>query len=221
MTNYDLYRLANFIVNKDVYAQSMSSTEFDLELKSKNQRHFRKRLGLPEAFNPGSATEGAGMNRLVESDLLPFLVTETKNPVAGVVTPTYGWYYMLDFYTADSITSDLLSTEEVSSRINNYILEPTTQHIAAYRVSTGLKVLPSTITGITLIYYRKPIDPVFNIITNPVTLEMSYDVATAIELEWDDGNKLDILSMILQDLGINLQRGDLQQMANKLIQTGK
>ena len=222
MTNFDLYKLVNFIVNKDVYAQSMSDTEFELELKSKNQRHFRRRLGLPEAFNPGSASEGAGMNRLVESDLLPFLVTETKNPVAGIISPTYlSWYYMLDFYTADSITSDLLATEEISSRLNNFILEPTIYHIAAYRVPTGLKVLPTTITSVTLVYYRKPIDPVFKVITDPVTLEMSYDINNVMELEWDDGNKLDVLNMILQDLGINLQRGDIDQMAAKLIQTGK
>lgn len=222
MTNFDLYKLINFIVNKDVYAQSMSITEFELELIAKNQRHFRKRLGLPEAFNPGSASEGAGMNRLVETDLRPFLVAETKNPNnEGLIMPTYSWYYLLDFYTADSISSDLLSIEEISSRVNNYILEPTASHIAGVLMATGFKVYPSSVTGVTMIYYRKPKDPKITISTDPVTLAMTYNAGASTELEWDDGNKLDILNLILQDLGINLARGDIQQMANKMIQTGK
>ena len=52
-----------------------------------------------------------------------------------------------------------------------------------------------------------------------MTLELTYGVS--VELEWDDGSKLDILNMILQDMGLNIERGDVQQMAAKLIQTGK
>ena len=218
MTNFDLYKLLNYTVNKDIYAQAISPDEFGRELVSKNLRHFRKRLGLPETYIPGSANEGAGVTRLTESDLLPFLVENAYVPVAGVVTLT-NWYYINNFWTSTSRTSDLISQEEISDRLRNYITAPTTLHIAAYMVKVGLKVFPSTLTSVTVSYYRRPVDPTFVTSVNPVTLELTYGVS--VELEWDDGNKLDVLNMILQDMGLNIERGDVQQMANKLIQTGK
>lgn len=221
MTNFDLYKLLNFIVNKDVYSKAIAPPQFDLELKSKNLRLMRKRLGLPETYIPGAANEGAGVTRLTDTDLLPFLVEETLNPVDGVLVLTTGWYYILDWYTSTSRTSDLISYDEISNRLRNYITAPTELHPAAYIVKTGLKVYPTTIVGATVIYYRKPADPVFTTITNPTTLELEYDAGNSVELEWDDGSKLDILNMILQDMGLNIERGDVQQMANKLIQTGK
>lgn len=221
MTNFDLYKLLNFIVNKDVYSRAITPDQFDLELKSKNLRLMRKRLGLPETYIPGAANEGAGVNQMTDKDLLPFLVEQTLNPTAGVLVLTTGWYYILDWYTTTSITSDLISYEEVSNRLRNYITAPTALHPAGYIVPTGLKVYPTTITGVTVIYYRKPVTPVFATTINSTTLVLEYNVAGSVELEWDDSAKLDILNMILQDMGLNIERGDVQQMAAKLIQTGK
>lgn len=221
MNNFQLYKLLNFIINKDVYAQAIKPDEFDLELKSKNLRHFRKRLGLPETYIPGTANEGAGVTRLTDRDLLPFLVEEIKNPVSGVITLTSTWYYINDFYTDISITSDLISLEEVSNRLRNYITAPTSLHPAAYIVPQGLKVFPVTITNVTVNYYRTPATPVFQTITNTTTLDIEYDTTNSVELEWDDASKFDILSMILQDMGVNVERWDLQQIAAKLIQQGK
>lgn len=222
MTNFDLYKLLNFVVNKDVYSRAITPEQFDLELKAKSPRLMRKRLGLPETYIPGAANEGAGVNRMTDTDLLPFLVEQTiAAPTAGILVLTTGWYYILDWYTATSVTADLISYEEVSNRINNYITKPTTLHPAAYIVPTGLKVFPTNITNAKVIYYRKPVTPVFATTINPVTLRLEYNVAGSVELEWEDGAKLDILSMILQDMGLNIERGDVQQMAAKLIQTGK
>ena len=219
MNNWYLYKLLNFIVNKDVYAQAISPSEMQLELQSKNIRHFRKRLGLPETYIPGSANEGVGVNRITEGDLLPFLVEETKNPVSGVITLSANWYYILDFYTSSSISSEIIGIEEISRRLNNYITKPTTLHLASYIVSAGLKVYPASVTNVVVLYYREPVTPTFVTSVNPVTLELQY--GTSVELEWDYGNKLDILNMILQDMGYNIERGDIEQYAAKLVQTGK
>ena len=219
MNNFDLYKILNFVVNKDVYAQAISPSEMQLELQANNLRHFRKRLGLPETYIPGSANEGVGVNRITEGDLLPFLVEETICPVNGVVTLKSTWYYIDDFYTSSSITSDLLTSGELSSRLRNYITTPTTSHIVAKMIKAGLKVYPINLPNVTVSYYRIPVTPTFVTTVNPVTLELTY--GTSVELEWDDPNKLGVLSLILQDLGYNVERGDIEQFANKLIQTGK
>ena len=220
MTNFELYQLLNFIVNKDVYSKAIAPPQFDLELKSKNLRLMRKRLGLPETYIPGAANEGAGVNQMTDTDLLPFLVEQTLNPTNGVLVLTDGWYYILDWYTTVSITSDKISYEEVSNRLRNYITAPTLEHPIGYIVKTGLKVYPANLTGATVIYYRKPVTPVFKTVVGS-DLKLTYDTVNSVELEWDDGSKLDILNMILQDMGLNIERGDVQQMAAKLIQQGK
>jgi hypothetical protein len=221
MTNFDLYKLINFIVNKDIYAQAVSPAEFDLELKSKNMRHFRKRLGLPETYIPGSANQGVGVSRVTDADLLPFLVEEAHLPIGGVVTLTVPPYYILDFFTSASITSDLISQEEESSRRENYITKPTNLHITGRLVKGGLSMMPVSPGSVKVIFYRRPVDPVFSTTVNPVTFELTYNALGSVELEWDDGSKLDILNLILQDLGLNIERGDVQQMAVKMVQTGQ
>lgn len=221
MNNFDIYKLLNYVVNKDVYAQAISPDEFDLELKAKNIRHFRKRLGLPETYVPGSANEGAGTTRLTDKDLLPFLVEETKNPVNGVINISSNWYYIIDYYTALSVTADLMSIDEVSNRINNFITKPTAQHLAAYPVKAGLRIFPATTNNVTVLFYRTPVTPHFVTSINSTTRVLEYNTTASTELEWDDGNKMDILYMILQDMGMNIERGDVQQMAMKLIQQGK
>jgi hypothetical protein len=219
MTNFDLYKILNFVVNKDVYAQAISPSEMQLELQANNLRHFRKRLGLPETYIPGSANEGVGVNRITEGDLLPFLVEETKNPVSGVITLISNWYYINDFWTATTISTDVISTGEWSSRQNNYITKPTLLHMVGKMVKAGLKILPTNATGVTVEYYRMPVTPTFVTSVDPVTLKLVY--GTSVELEWDDPNKIGVLALILQDLGYNIERGDIEQFANKLIQTGK
>lgn len=223
MNNFDLYNLLNFIVNKDVYAQAIRPQDFDLELKAKNIRHLRKRIGLPETYIPGSANEGVGVTRIGDKDLLPFLVEEDLAPVNQVIELNSNWYYILDWYTTASITSDLVGIEEVSNRIRNYITAPTATHPCAYIVPSGLKVYPADLTAaVTVIYYRQPATPVFQIKdTTATSLEVEYDEDNSVELEWDDGNKLDILYMILQDMGLNIERQDVVQIAAKLIQQGK
>lgn len=228
MNNFQLYKLLNFIVNKDVYAKAIGPDVFDLELKAKSLRLLRKRIGLPEAYVPGQANVGVGTTRISDKDLLPFFVEEKIAVNNGTLTLSDGWYYILDFYTDQSITSDLIGYEEVSSRLRNPITAPTCEHIVAYIVPVGLRIFPQTSAGlcassnkVTVVYYRKPETPVFATVVDPVSLELEYDSDNSVELEWDDGCKLDILHMILQDMGLNVERGDVQQMAAKLIQQGQ
>jgi len=220
MNNFDLYKLLNFVVNKDVYAQAMSEPEFQLELQSKNIRHFRIRLGLPEGYKTGDVTKAVETTRMNQSDLVPFLVEGSFASVAGIVTVT-GWYYILDFYSASSRSSDIISYQEISSRIRDAQTAPTTKDLAAYIIKEGLKVYPTTVTPVSVLYYRKPVDPIFKTTIDPVTLQLAYNPVSSVELEWDDGNKLDIMHLILQDMGINLSRGDVVQFANKVVETGK
>jgi len=220
MNNFFLYKLLNFVVNKDVYAQALSESEFENELVAKNLRHFRNRIGLPEGYKTGASISGVETTRLNQSDLVPFLEDKTVTVTNGLATLA-DWYYINDFNTTSSRSSEIISYQEYSARFNDALLKPTTKDVVAYVVKEGLRVLPSSIKSIHAFWYRKPKDPVFKTKVDPLTLALTYDVAGSVELEWDDGSKLDILAMILAEMGINIQRTDVAQYATKLIETGK
>lgn len=226
MTNFDLYKLLNFVVNKDVYAQAMSETEFDLELKSKNIRHFRNRIGLPEGYRTGTVTQAVETTRLNQHDLAPFLVTETDGSpkvvsVSSGKAAISGVSYICDYFTDTSRSADLISYQELGSRLNDPQTAPTTKDLVAYIINGGLRVYPSTVTSIKVVYYRNPVDPVFVTTVNSSTDELEYDAGNSTELEWDDANKLDIMHMILADMGLNISRGEIVQYAEKLVENGK
>lgn len=221
MTNWDLYNLVHAVANKDVYSNWLKPSDFEVFLKTFNIRLLRERLGLPERYQPGTFQAGASASRIIENDTVPFLVNTDNQTVVGGVATMEDWYYINDWYTDGSLSAEIISQQEVGPRINHPQLAPTAQYPFATIVQAGLKVWPTTITSIHVSYYRKPVDPVFVTIIDETTGEMTYDATNSVELEWDNDNKIGIAYSLLQALGINIERADLSQYAQKLVEGGK
>lgn len=224
MNNFDLYRLCNLIVNKDVYANAMSDSEFDLQLKAKNILLFTSKLPSEKSIN--SQLVGTGVSRASQHDLAPFLIDTTFSisgtgfvNTIGLYEP--GLYYLEDYWTATSKTSEIISLQEVAARLASYIKPPTSTDLVAYIVEGGFKILSVTSGTVYVLGYRLPEIPIFAVTTDETTLVMTYNSGASTELEWSDGCKLDILYLILQDMGVSMERQDVTQLANKLIQAGK
>ena len=218
MTNFDLYKLIHLIANKDVYSNWLTPEQFQLELQSKNIRLMRNILGLPERYQPGTGI-GASATRTNEIDLLPFLVVK-EVPLVNQETELPDWYYINDFYTSDSLAPEIISQQELGTRMNNPLRKATKEYPWAIIIENGLKIYPNTVENITVSYYRKPDDPTFITTVDTTTGELEYDEDSE-EFEWADHNKLDIAYMILQDFGVNTGRQDVSQLAQKLVETGK
>lgn len=224
MNNFDLYRLCNLIVNKDVYANAMSDVEFDLQLKAKNILLFTSKLPSEKSINTQQI--GTGATRASQHDLSPFLI-DTSFSISGtgfvntIGLYEAGLYYLEDYWTATSKTSEIISLQEVAARLASYIKPPTSTDLVAYIVEGGFKILSITSGTVYVLGYRLPEVPVFAVTTNETTLVMTYNSGASTELEWSDGCKLDILYLILQDMGVGIERQDVTQLANKLIQAGK
>jgi hypothetical protein len=226
MNNWQLYNLLHLVANKDTYSNWLTPDQFELELISKNIRLMRNLLGLPERYQPGTMQAGASASRTIEIDLLPFLIGGDKPvavPVADQVTDLSNWYYINDWYTSNSKAADIISQQELGMRINHPIKKATEKYPFATVSKKGLTVWPNTVKSIFISYYRSPASPVFKTKVNTTDNagELEYDEAGSTELEWADHNKIDILYMIMQDMGINIERPDLEQLANKLVEGGK
>ena len=216
MTNFDLYRLLNFIVNKDVYANAISPPEFELALSAKSTQLFTSKLPSERAINNQQVV---GITRQNQHDLAPFALIDTVS-ISGGKADIAPWYYVEDFYTATSKTSELISFGELSARLKSYIKPPTATDIVGCISSDGLIIYGAT-GNVTIAGYRLPDAPVFVVTTNESTLEMEYDTDASTELEWNDGCKIDIIYMMLQDMGVSIERQDVVQLANKVTQLGK
>jgi hypothetical protein len=221
MTNFNLYRLLNLIVNKDIYANAISGEEFELQLKAKNILLFTSKLPSDKSLNTQQI--GVGVTRMSQHDLSPFLIDDfyAVSNIGMVDIP--GLYYVENFYSPTNAhgSSELISLQEVSGRLKSYIKPPTATDLVVYVVAGGLKILNVASGNIHVLGYRLPTDPVFVLTTNEGTLELEYDETESTELEWNDGCKLDILHLILQDMGVTIERQEVTQLANKLIVTGK
>ena len=219
MNLFQLYELLHIAANKDVMSNWFTPAQFQLELQAKSIRLLRDRLGLPERYQPGTFSGGADASRVIETDLLPFFV-ESIQQVVNQETNITDWYYIDTYYTRNSIFPEIISKQEVPGRINHPTKKPTEEYPAAIVVAKGLKIWPNTVTSATVLYYKKPKDPVFATTVN-ADGELVYDAANSTELEWRDENKLDIIHLIMQDLGVNIEKQDLQQLAQKLVEGGK
>lgn len=219
MNNFQLYEILHIASNKDVKSNWLTPEQFELELTAKSLRLMRDRLGLPERYQPGTFQAGADASRVIEIDLSPFQEIKEYD-VSEQETNIAGWYYIDTYYTPDSIFPEIISKQELPTRIKHPTKTPTSEYPIAIIVPKGLRLWPTTISKATVIYYRKPEDPVFSTSVN-VDGDLVYDSANSVELEWRDENKLDILHLIMQDMGVNIEKQDLQQLATKLVENGK
>jgi len=219
MNLFQLYELLHIAANKDVMSNWLPPEQFQTELLAKNIRLMRDKIGLPERYKPGTFSGGADASRIIETDLVNFYV-DSSQTITNQESNITDWYYIDSFYTSDSIFPEIISKQELATRINHPTKTPTAEYPAGIVVKKGLKLYPSTITRANIIYYKKPKDPKF-VTSVTVDGELVYDATNSVELEWRDECKIDIIHLIMQDLGINIERPDLEQLASKLVETGK
>ena len=226
MNNFDLYNLVNYVINKDINGNAFSPSEFDTVLNTQSLRLFKKKLGLPEEYQPNAPIprQGVDLTSVNQRDLRPFLVTEVLALTSGAIdVSSKNIAHVLSAAPnpQTGFECDELTSSEYYNRSNNAITAPTLYHPAfAWRSDTSLEFLPNTITSANIKYYKYPTTAVTVITANATTLLPEYDAGSSTELEWDDVNKIDIAYAILRDAGVNLERGDVLQYANNVVKTG-
>ena len=219
MNLFQLYELLHVAANKDVMSNWLTPEQFQTELQAKSILLMRDKLGLPGRYQPGTFSGGSGASRVIETDLVPFYVDSTQ-AISNQQTDISNWYYINSFYTDDSVFPEIISNQELATRINHPTKTPTSDFPVAVIVDKGLKIWPASIVSANVIYYKKPKTPVFKTSVNDDG-ELVYDAINSVDFEWRDECRLEIVHLIMQDLGVNIEKQDLEQLAQKLVETGK
>ena len=97
--------------------------------------------------------------------------------------------------------------------MSSTLLQPSNLHpiVALFNETTpAFKFEPYRSTTATVSYLRFPVEPVF-VVTIDANDNITYNSGASTELEWDEEEKVDIIYLILQKVGVNLDEQDALQ----------
>lgn len=227
MNNWQIIQLVNIILRKNISGGSFDQSDYETAINASSLRLFKRKLGLPEEMQPGTAIaqQGVGVSKQIDTELSVFFRKVYKAQVAGTIdltteNPAYIAYFIPDPLTVRGF--DEVTAGELSDRLLNPITAPTlSDPIVCRQQGEKFDVYPSGILGATVAYYKYPTPAVIRWTRDSVTLKPIYDTVNSVEMEWSDISKIDLAYMILRDAGMSIERRDIEQYANELVKTGK
>lgn len=166
------------------------------------------------------------INQKIHDSLLPFkaeyLFTNGTSP-AGLITLPVDYEHLLTVETViiDGIVTlfvpvELLNEAEVSYRRSSQLIPLSTKYPVGLLKSAGtdkkFQIYPASVSAGTVYYLRRPVAPEFSYTVSGRTI--TYDQPGSTQLEWDDPNIEKIIFKALGLLGINLQAGEVIQVAD-------
>jgi len=203
--------------------------EFSLLLKVNNLKHFKQKTGLPEQYQPGMPLPAQvfEITQKMTQDLRRFKVFMGKKGTAPLMLDTNGYadvpsdmYYPSSF-TYQYFTSfkdrwrtvDVLTDEEYDKRLGSAVEQPTKYWPVCNFQKDFIRFVPIDMQYINFNYIRYPVDPEYVMkLENNIP---EYDAANSTELEWDETNQIDIMMLVLVDLGMFLKREDIIKYATQ------
>lgn len=239
MTNFDIYTIENYLINKFQTGNAYTPSEFATSLNHASLKLFKQRLGLPEQYSLDASytQQGYASTTRMLVDLSDFLVImdgglyPSMEFVSGEATVPTDMAYPIGMtynkpvkvgcaYELDFNNVELLDEGEYALRKGSF-LKPISFDYPVYRIVAGkVKIVPIDIKKADFTYLKYPTDAVFATTTNVTTGVLEYNAAGSTELEWNDLAKLDIISIMLGDVGLNLRSQEVAQYAQAIKQQG-
>ena len=224
MTNHDIIKIVNFVLNKDINGNAYNNDEYAAIINAQSLGLFNECLGLKQEYSADSpvARTGVGVSKKNTYDLLPFYRTSTKTVTGGQVSLTgLGLEYLISVIPVPVVARgfDEVDADELANRLVNPITYPSVSDpIMCWTNATTFIVYPASITSVTVHYYVNPSTAVVAFTADPVTLLPVY---TGTELLWSDRNKKEIAYRIIRDAGVNIERSDAMQYADNIVKSGR
>lgn len=212
---------------------TLTPGRFNELLKFANIKQFKRKIGLPEEYQPGMPLprETPEVTQKNSGDLRPFQVYmgDQNNPPLvvenGYADLPEDFYYFKSGMFVEATKPNpkehfltFLTDVEFNKQISSSIKIPTIWDPIANIQKGYIRIRPTSIKRIHFIYYRVPKDPYFAVKNDRGIAE--YDPENSVELEWDFTNQIDITHMILYDLGIPIGKEAIIQTARERLAKG-
>lgn len=225
----DVFDFINFIINKEQSGKYISAREFSLLLQHASLKYFKRYFDVPEEYQVGqplsriqwelTTTAKKKLTRFFKSASVTITNSQANYPSD---------IFYVDYFTTSTGVGRILKGYQFDSIKNNPITMPTEKRAIATLRDNHIEFAPSSLSSVMLHYLAYPDTPNYMtyVDTNdnevylppgqmsPADGTPANTLSTSVELDWDIESVWDIIQIILEDVGIGVDRADVIQYAN-------
>jgi hypothetical protein len=236
MNLQELLDFINFIINKEQSGKYVSPSQYTLLLISGSYKFFKKYFDVPEEYQIGMPMSRIQweITDVVREKLSRFWVAMDS---VNALTLTQGFaekptnMFFTDYFTSPTGgVGSFRKGYQFDSQKNNVVTSPTEVNPIGTIRGGNLEFAPSSMETVNFYYLRRPLDPYFdfyvddndNVIylkpgeTSPASgATPASHASLSVELDWDIDCILDIIEIILEDIGVGINRSEIVQYANQ------
>ena len=228
MTLYELFQIINVSIGDT--DKELSPSEAELMIHSAQLKHYNSLIGANEQYQAGApipqqSFEQTRLNSVSLSDFKVWMGKPGETPLKvnddGYATTPSNMYYpssMFYTYNGDSRFIEIVSDYEWELRQADALTKATNRNPIANIQDNIIRFSPIVNKFVNFIYLKTLTKPVFAYTQTKGYLE--YDSSGSVELEWNESNQIDILYILLTDLGLAVNREDIIQVAEKIKTVG-
>ncbi len=208
--------------------------EFGDLLNVAQLKHYKRKLGLPEQYSPGMpiSRQSYEITSVLTEDLRKFKVLIGGNTTTPVTLDTDGHFaYPSDYYIVTSFTYyyvsggatylrkvKILNDLQYGEAVSRVSTAPDEMFPVCNRQASYIQFNPILTGNLSMTYLRIPVKPVWALDTSAGFY--GYDAINSVQLEWDDINIIDIITIALGDIGIPTKNAEVFQYAQNLKERG-
>lgn len=223
MTLLEIINIINFIVGDRSPDIGFTPKRFGQMLHIASLKHYKRKLGLPEEYQPGMPLprQAFDITQKITEDMRGFKIELSGNNMLkfynGKAAYPDRYYYPSSM---SAVREDggmkkvtFVTDQRMDEMMGNYVDIPSYEYPVATFQNDYIQIAPESITKAKFVYLRLPEKPVYSVkVINGVSV---YDSQNSTQFEWDEVNQIDIMAILLSDLGISLRREDVMQVAEK------
>jgi len=193
-------------------------------------KYYKLKIGLPEEYQPGMPLPRQAYeitDRMME-DLRVFKKVIGANTSTPITLDANGHYTLpSDYFIATSFTYAYvvsgapydreikrLNDLQYNKAITKVASKPDEWYPVCNLQSTFIRFSPILTGNISMVYLRFPVKPVYAVKETDGYYE--YDSVNSTELEWGDMQIIDIITILLGDLGLELKSADIINYSENL-----
>ncbi len=224
----EILRLLSYIIGLKRPGYRLTVQGYNDLLQMANFKHFKRKVGLPEEYQPGMPLpqQSFDITQKLTDDLRRFKVFlgEDKSPLYIDSTghaPIPDNYYYISTISYKSQKLEVIDLREVdivtdtqwNERMTSKIVFPTKKYPIANFQKDYIRFYPKNLNMVDMVYLRYPTNPIYMVVEDSEWNE--YSSATSKQLEWSNDNIIDIISIMLGDIGINVGKPEVLQYSNQ------
>jgi len=233
MTLLEIANTINFVLGERRPEQpTLTPKRFSELLHVAQLKHYKRKLGLPEEYQVGMPLprQVYDVTQKITEDMRAFKVNMDGSSNAlqftdGVAMLPFDYYYpssmaaFINYDVGTYVRPVIIVTDQRWDEMHgNFVDVPSDEYPIANFQTNSVRIAPKEIRLAKFIYLRMPNKPEYKVTVSGN--KNIYDPVNSVQLEWDEINQLDIMYVMLADLGLPMLRQDVFQIAEKHKQQG-